>query len=90
MTWTMASPAAGWWSVPASRPCAGPSLANPKIGRFLALYGREGRCIAVVEGDDGRWLPAYAAGIAAAAPLRPGETIIDRAGSRAILAPGFS
>lgn len=77
-----ASPALSRWS--------GPHPANSTTGRFLALYGREGWCIAAVEGDGGRWLPAYAEQIAAAAPVPPGETVIDRAGSRAILAPGFS
>jgi 3-phenylpropionate/trans-cinnamate dioxygenase ferredoxin reductase subunit len=63
---------------------------DPATGRFLALYGREGRCIAAVSVDCGRWLPAYAERIAAAAPFPPEETVIDRGGALAILAPGFS
>lgn len=62
---------------------------DPATGRFLALYGREGRCIAAVSVDCGRWLPAYAERIAAAALFPPEETVIDRGGAPAILAPGF-
>lgn len=44
---------------------------DPKTGRFLAVYGREGRCIAAVSFDSVRWLPAYAALVASRAPFPP-------------------
>jgi NADPH-dependent 2,4-dienoyl-CoA reductase/sulfur reductase-like enzyme len=44
---------------------------DPKTGRFLALYGRDGRCIAAVSFDSGRWLPAYAEMVASRAPFPP-------------------
>ncbi|TXN54529.1 FAD-dependent oxidoreductase, partial [Methylobacterium sp. WL18] len=33
---------------------------EPGAGRFLAVYGRAGRCIAAVSVDSARWLPAHA------------------------------
>lgn len=39
--------------------------------RFLAVYGRAGRSIAAVSFDQARWLPAYAAAIAAGAAFPP-------------------
>ncbi|MCJ2085375.1 hypothetical protein MKK88_05125 [Methylobacterium sp. E-005] len=63
---------------------------DPATDRFRALYGREGRCLAAVSVECGRWPPADAERIAAAAPFPPGEAVIDWAGSRALLAPGFS
>ncbi|MCJ2048489.1 NAD(P)/FAD-dependent oxidoreductase [Methylobacterium sp. J-070] len=59
-------------------------------GRFLILYGREGRCIAAVSVDCGRWLPAYAALIAEEAPFPPKGAATDRAKPLDILAPGLS
>ncbi len=44
---------------------------DPKTGRFLAVYGREGRCIAAVSFDSVRWLPAYAEMVASRAPFPP-------------------
>ncbi|TXN01099.1 FAD-dependent oxidoreductase [Methylobacterium sp. WL64] len=63
---------------------------DPATGRFLALYGRAGRCIAAVSIDCGRWLPAYAALIAESAPFPPAGAATDRSGALDILAPGFS
>lgn len=42
-----------------------------KTGRFLAVYGRDGRTVAAVSFDSARWLPAYAEQIAAGAPFPP-------------------
>jgi NADPH-dependent 2,4-dienoyl-CoA reductase/sulfur reductase-like enzyme len=39
--------------------------------RFLAVYGRQGRCIAAASFDQARWLPAYARLIEAGAPFPP-------------------
>jgi len=44
---------------------------DPKTGRFLAVYGREGRCIAAVSFDMARWLPIYAEMIGRKAPFPP-------------------
>lgn len=44
---------------------------DPKTGRFLAVYGREGRCIAAVSFDSVRWLPAYAEMVASRVPFPP-------------------
>jgi NADPH-dependent 2,4-dienoyl-CoA reductase/sulfur reductase-like enzyme len=56
--------------------------------RFLAVYGRAGRSVAAVSFDQARWLPAYAAAIAAggAFPPIPGATDRPRIET---LAPGF-
>ena len=32
---------------------------NAAAGRFVATYGRAGRCIAAVSVDSARWLPAH-------------------------------
>ncbi|WCS27913.1 FAD-dependent oxidoreductase [Methylobacterium sp. NMS14P] len=63
---------------------------DPAAGRFLALYGRAGRCIAAVSVDCGRWLPAYAALIAENAPFPPKGAATDRAGPLKILASGLT
>lgn len=63
---------------------------DPASGRFLALYGQAGRCIAAVSVDCGRWLPAYAALIAEGASFPPKGAATDRAGPLEILAPGLS
>ncbi|MDP4024875.1 FAD/NAD(P)-binding oxidoreductase [Methylobacterium sp. NEAU 140] len=58
--------------------------------RFVALYGRAGRCIAAVSVDCARWLPACAELIAARAPFPPDGAAVDRnARSLDILAPGL-
>ena len=44
---------------------------DPGTGRFLAVYGREGRTIAAVAVNAGRWLPAYEAPIREGAPFPP-------------------
>ena len=60
-------------------------------GRFLGLYGREGRCIAAVSVDSARWLPAYAALIADGAPFPPRGAATDRGGKTlSVLAPAFA
>ncbi|WP_019904174.1 FAD/NAD(P)-binding oxidoreductase [Methylobacterium sp. 77] len=61
---------------------------NPKEGRFVVVYGREGRCIAAVSFDSARWLPAYAERIAARAPFPPIRGGTDEH-SLTVLAPGF-
>ncbi|WP_132251260.1 NAD(P)/FAD-dependent oxidoreductase [Methylobacterium segetis] len=62
---------------------------SPAEGRFLALYGREGRCIAAVSVDCARWLPAYAAMIEARAPFPPIRQGTDQPGHLPVLPPGF-
>jgi 3-phenylpropionate/trans-cinnamate dioxygenase ferredoxin reductase component len=62
---------------------------EPATGRFLALYGQAGRCIAAVSVDCGRWLPSYADRIAAAAPFPPEDIVLDRMAPPDILAPGL-
>ncbi|GJE18912.1 Putidaredoxin reductase CamA [Methylobacterium marchantiae] len=61
---------------------------SPKEGRFVVVYGREGRCIAAVSFDSARWLPAYAERIAARAPFPPIRGGTDEH-SLAVLAPDF-
>ncbi len=61
---------------------------DPKAGRFLAVYGREGRCIAAVSFDCARWLPAYAERIAAGASFPPPAGASD-SGALTILPPSF-
>lgn len=39
--------------------------------RFLAVYGRQGRCVAAASFDQARWLPAYAGLIEAGAAFPP-------------------
>jgi hypothetical protein len=63
---------------------------DPATGRFLALYGRAGRCIAAVSVDCGRWLPAYGALISEGATFPPEGTATDRTGPLEILAPGLA
>ncbi|MCJ2067542.1 NAD(P)/FAD-dependent oxidoreductase [Methylobacterium sp. J-030] len=63
---------------------------NPATGRFIALYGRAGRCIAAVSVDSARWLPAHAELVAAGAPFPPAGAATDRPKGVAILDPGFS
>ncbi|MDP4003817.1 NAD(P)/FAD-dependent oxidoreductase [Methylobacterium sp. NEAU K] len=62
---------------------------EPASGRFVALYGRAGRCIAAVAVDSARWLPAHAALVAAGAPFPPRGAAADRPKGIEILAPGF-
>lgn len=47
-------------------------------GRFVALYGREGRTVAAASVDSARWLPAYAAAIREGAPFPPFEGAVDQ------------
>jgi hypothetical protein len=61
---------------------------DPKEGRFVAVYGQAGRCIAAVSFDCARWLPAYAERIAAGAPFPPDAGGVD-AGPHTVFAPGF-
>nr|USU33002.1 NAD(P)/FAD-dependent oxidoreductase [Methylobacterium sp. OTU13CASTA1] len=61
---------------------------DPKTGRFLALYGRAGRCIAAVSFDSVRWLPAYAEMVASRAPFPPPGGAVDQ-GGLTMLTPGF-
>ncbi|RZK89315.1 MAG: NAD(P)/FAD-dependent oxidoreductase, partial [Methylobacterium sp.] len=59
-----------------------------KAGRFVAVYGQAGRCIAAVAFDCGRWLPTYAEHIAAGAPFPPETGGVD-AGPFTVLPPAF-
>ncbi|MCJ2116784.1 NAD(P)/FAD-dependent oxidoreductase [Methylobacterium sp. J-001] len=64
---------------------------EPASGRFIAVYGREGRCIAAVSVDSARWLPAHAEMVATGAPFPPRGAAADRpAKGIAIHAPGFT
>lgn len=60
----------------------------PKAGRFLALYGRQGICIAAVSFDMARWLPAYTEAIGRKAPFPPIRGAVEQ-GDLALLDPGF-
>ena len=62
---------------------------DPATGRFVALYGRQGRCIAAVSVDSARWLPAHAELVAAGAPFPPRGTATDRPKGIEVFAPGF-
>lgn len=44
---------------------------DPRTARFLAVYGREGRTVAAVSINAGRWLPAYEGAIRDGAPFPP-------------------
>ncbi|TNC11374.1 FAD-dependent oxidoreductase [Methylobacterium terricola] len=44
---------------------------DPRSARFLAAYGREGRTVAAVSINAGRWLPAYEGAIREGAPFPP-------------------
>lgn len=61
---------------------------DPKEGRFLAVYGREGRCVAAVSFDCARWLPAYAELITAGAPFPPPSGATDQR-TLTVLPPSF-
>ena len=63
---------------------------DPAAGRFVALYGRAGRCIAALSVDSARWLPAHAEMVAAGAPFPPRGAAADRPKTIEILDPGFS
>ena len=64
---------------------------EPGSGRFVAVYGREGRCVAAVSVDSARWLPAHAELVATGAPFPPHGVATDRpARGIAILTPGFA
>ena len=51
---------------------------DPAERRFVAVYGRAGRCIAALAVDSARWLPIYAEKVATAAPFPPTGTVTDR------------
>lgn len=51
---------------------------DPADRRFVAVYGRAGRCVAAVAVDSARWLPAYAEKVVSAAPFPPSEAATDR------------
>ncbi len=71
--------------------CRGLHQGEPGSGRFVAVYGREGRCVAAVSVDSARWLPAHAELVATAAPFPPHGAAADRpARGITILAPGFA
>lgn len=61
---------------------------DPKSGRFLVVYGREGVCIAAVSFDSARWLPVYAEMIARRAPFPPIRGATDQ-GALDVMPPGF-
>lgn len=61
---------------------------DPKAGRFLAVYGRQGRIIAAVAFDCARWLATYAERIAAGAPFPPEAGGVD-GGPMTVLPPAF-
>ncbi len=64
---------------------------DPAERRFVALYGRAGRCVAAVSVDSARWLPAYGHLIETAAPFPPAEAVTDRPSRKIdILDPGFA
>lgn len=64
---------------------------DPATGRFVAVYGRAGRCIAALSIDSARWLPAYAEMVASGAPFPPRGAATDRPGAKLdILVPGFA
>ncbi|GJD35859.1 Ferredoxin--NAD(P)(+) reductase fdr [Methylobacterium aerolatum] len=64
---------------------------DPKERRFVAVYGRAGRCIAAVAVDSARWLPAYSRLIETAAPFPPDAPALDRPRkSLDIRDPGFA
>ena len=61
---------------------------DPRSGRFLVVYGREGVCIAAISFDSARWLPAYAELIARRAAFPPIHDATDQ-GRLTVLPPGF-
>lgn len=64
---------------------------DPAERRFVALYGRAGRCIAAVSVDSARWLPAYGHWVETGAPFPPVDTATDRPLRKIeILDPGFA
>jgi NADPH-dependent 2,4-dienoyl-CoA reductase/sulfur reductase-like enzyme len=50
--------------------------------RFVALYGHQGRTVAAVTFDQGKWLDFYREQIEMAAPFPPGYRTVDRPASR--------
>ena len=58
-------------------------------GRFVATYGRAGRCIAAVSVDSARWLPAHAELVEARAPFPPEGAATDRPKGVTVFEPGF-
>ena len=64
---------------------------DPAERRFVAVYGRAGRCIAAVAVDSARWLPANSRLIETAAPFPPDAPALDRPlKSLDIQDPGFA
>ena len=59
-------------------------------GRFVATYGRAGRCIAAVSVDSARWLPAHAELVETRAPFPPEGAATDRPKGVTVFEPGFA
>jgi NADPH-dependent 2,4-dienoyl-CoA reductase/sulfur reductase-like enzyme len=58
-------------------------------GRFVAAYGKEGRTVAAVTFDQGRWLEFYERAIARAAPFPPEVAAGDGGARPRAVAAGF-
>jgi NADPH-dependent 2,4-dienoyl-CoA reductase/sulfur reductase-like enzyme len=58
-------------------------------GRFIALYGKDGRTVAAVTFNQGRWIPFYQHLIEQATPFPPELTITDGAASMAPVPAAF-
>jgi NADPH-dependent 2,4-dienoyl-CoA reductase/sulfur reductase-like enzyme len=57
--------------------------------RFVALYGRQGRTVAAVTFDQGKWLDFYREQIEAGAPFPPRHSNVDQPASRRPKPAGF-
>jgi NADPH-dependent 2,4-dienoyl-CoA reductase/sulfur reductase-like enzyme len=57
--------------------------------RFVALYGHQGRTVAAVSFDQGKWLEFYLEQIETAAPFPPRYRNLDQPGPRRVLPAGF-
>lgn len=57
--------------------------------RFVALYGHQGRTVAAVAFDQGKWLDYYQEEIAMAAPFPPRYRTVNEPGSRRVLPAQF-
>jgi NADPH-dependent 2,4-dienoyl-CoA reductase/sulfur reductase-like enzyme len=58
-------------------------------GRFAAVYGNEGRVVAAVTFDHGRWIEFYERLIAQAAPFPPPLALGERREARGVVPAGF-
>jgi NADPH-dependent 2,4-dienoyl-CoA reductase/sulfur reductase-like enzyme len=64
---------------------------DPADRRFVAVYGRAGRCVAAVSVDSARWLPAYAEKVASGAPFPPADPATDQPAREIVIRdPGFA